>query len=301
MKFGIALPTYPSGATVSGVVKVAQAAERLGFSSAWTTDHVIMPPDEAGPYREIFEPLMMLAYLAALTDQIKLGISVIVVPQRNGIVLAKELATLDHLCQGRLIVGVGAGWNQKEFEMLDAGARYHRRGQYLDETIRVWRHLWSNPDHPFEGDFYNLPAVAFAPLPVQAGGPPIWVGGSSDAARRRAGRVGAAWHPVGLMIDQFVEQSHLVLQSAQDHGRPAPQLAPRLPIRFRGDAGPNALSASGRVRLLEGDPQDLVRELRAYEHAGATEIVCHFGSPDGNEVVGYLERFSREVMPEFAE
>ncbi|MEX2314711.1 MAG: LLM class flavin-dependent oxidoreductase, partial [Thermomicrobiales bacterium] len=151
MQFGISLPTYPEGATFEGFVAVARAAERLGYTSAWTTDHVIMPPEQAGPYASIFEPLMVLAYLAAETDTVRLGVSVIVVPQRNGIVLAKELATLDHLSGGRLVIGVGAGWNEAEFRMLDAGQRFHRRGAYLDETLRVWRHLWTDPSQPFEG------------------------------------------------------------------------------------------------------------------------------------------------------
>src|SRR5690242_12935569 len=177
MKFGVVLPTYPAGATVAGVVAVAKAAERLGFASVWTTDHVVLPPEQAGPYAEILEPLLTLAYIAPLTNRVRLGVSVIVVPQRNGVILAKELATLDRLAGGRLIVGVGAGWSEEEFRMLDAGARFRRRGAYLDETLRLWRHLWSTPGEPFQGTFYDLPPVAFGPGPVRPDGPPIWVGG----------------------------------------------------------------------------------------------------------------------------
>jgi alkanesulfonate monooxygenase SsuD/methylene tetrahydromethanopterin reductase-like flavin-dependent oxidoreductase (luciferase family) len=107
MRFGVTLPTYPAGATVKGFVRVAQAAERLDFTSIWSTDHVILPPEQAGPYNAIFEALPSLGYLAPFTSQVKLGISVIVVPQRNGVGLAKELATLDQLSQGRVIAGVG--------------------------------------------------------------------------------------------------------------------------------------------------------------------------------------------------
>ncbi len=165
MRFGVVLPTYPGGATIDGFVRVAQAAEELGFASAWTTDHVIMTPEESGPYAEIFEGITTLAYLAGLTRTVTLGISVIVVPQRNGVILAKELATLARFAPGRLVVGVGAGWNENEFRMLDAGDRFRRRGAYLDETIGLWRHLWAKPHEPFRTEFFNLPAVAFAPLP----------------------------------------------------------------------------------------------------------------------------------------
>lgn len=295
MRFGIALPTYPAGATIEGVVAVAQAAERLGFASVWTTDHVIMPPEQAGPYREILEPLMTLAYLAALTERVTLGISVIVVPQRNGIVLAKELATLDHLANGRLIVGVGAGWNADEFTMLGYADRFHRRGAFLDETIALWRHLWATPDEPFSGTFYELPTVAFGPPPVQPGGPPIWVGGSSAGARRRAGRVGAAWHPVGTPVGEIGKQAMVVREAAEAAGQPMPEVAPRLPIAF-GDAPAGQMTA-GRLSILQGEPEQLVAAFQGYARAGVAEAVVLFGSPDGAFVVEQMERFMAEVAP----
>ncbi|HUG16832.1 MAG TPA: TIGR03619 family F420-dependent LLM class oxidoreductase [Thermomicrobiales bacterium] len=298
MRFGIALPTYPSGATIDGVVAVAQAAERLGFVSAWTTDHVIMLPDEAGPYRDIFEPLLTLAYLAALTERVALGISVIVVPQRNGIVLAKELATLDRLCNGRLIAGVGAGWNEAEFSMLGYADRFRHRGAHLDETIRVWRHLWTTPDQAFEGRFYNLPPVAFAPAPVQRHGPEIWVGGSSEAARRRAGRVGAAWHPVGTPATELAELAQAVREAALEADRDMPEIAPRLIMQL--GSVPLYPASAGRAPTLQGEPDEMIENLREYERAGASEIVCHFGSPHGHVVVEQMERFAAEVMPAFA-
>lgn len=294
MRFGVTLPTYPAGATVGGFVKVAQAAERLGFASVWSTDHVIMPPAQAGPYESIFEALLTLAYLAPLTSRVKLGISVIVVPQRNGVVLAKELATLDQLSHGRIIAGVGAGWNEAEFRMLDAGDRFHVRGAFLDETLQVWRHLWTTPETPFQGRFYDLPPAAFGPGPVQAGGPPIWVGGPSVGARRRAGRYGDAWHPVAISAEDLAEQALLVRESAAAAGRPMPEIAPRLPIQF-GEASA-ALSANP-MRTIAGTPSEVTASLAAYADAGASEIVCMFNSPDGDVVVERMEQFAKEVMP----
>lgn len=299
MQFGISLPTYPEGATVEGFVAVARAAERLGYTSAWTTDHIIMPPEQAGPYASIFEPLMVLAYLAAQTASVRLGISVIVVPQRNGIVLAKELATLDHLSGGRLVVGVGAGWNEAEFRMLDAGDRFHRRGAYLDETIRVWRHLWTDPSRPFSGRFYDLPEVAFGPLPLTAGGPPVWVGGSSVAARRRAGRFGAAWHPVNVPAAEIAAQFAVVQQAAEEAGRAVPIVAPRLSMQFGTSYG-GPVSASGARAIEAAGSDEMIEKLGAYRDTGVSEIICHFGSPDGAAVVEAMERFAAEVMPAFA-
>jgi len=215
MRFGVVLPTYPIGATVDGFVAVAHAAEHLGFSSLWTTDHVIMTPEDSGPYADIFEGITTLAYLAGQIRTTTLGISVIVVPQRNGVVLAKELATLANFAPGRLIIGVGVGWNDREFQMLGAGDRFSRRGAYLDETISLWRHLWTTPDQPFAGAFYDLPPVAFAPLPPERAALPIWIGGSSEAARRRAGRLGDAWHPVGISADDVRTMVSVVINEAR--------------------------------------------------------------------------------------
>lgn len=295
MRFGVALPTYPKGATIEGFTKVAQAAERLGFDSVWTTDHVIMTPEQAGPYSEIYEALLTLAYLAPQTSTVKLGISVIVVPQRNVIVLAKELATLDQLSHGRLIAGVGAGWSEPEFAMLGAGVRFPVRGAYLDETLRLWDHLWSAPETPFTGRFFDLPGVKFGPGPARAGGPPIWVGGASEGARRRAGRFGAAWHPVGISASDLAENAQLVFEEAAVAGRPAPELAPRLPIQF--GAGEAAMSATP-MQTISGSPADAAAALAAYRDAGASEIVCMFNSSDGDVVVERMERFAEFVMPE---
>jgi probable F420-dependent oxidoreductase len=298
VRFGVVLPTYPAGATVAGIIQVAQAAERLGFVSVWTTDHVVLPQGESFPYDEIFEPLLTLAMLAPLTNTVKLGVSVIVVPQRNGVVLAKELATLDQLCGGRLIAGVGAGWSEDEFRMLGVADRFPRRGAYLDETIRLWRHLWTTPGEPFRGEFYDLPAVDFGPLPVQGGDLPIWVGGSSAGARRRAGAFGAAWHPVGDSAESIAEQAGLVREAAGAAGRPMPEIAIRLPIQF-GSSG-EAMSA-GRMRAIAGSPEDVASQLRVYADAGVSEIDCFFNSPDADVVVERMETFAHEVMPALLE
>ncbi|HEU5424713.1 MAG TPA: TIGR03619 family F420-dependent LLM class oxidoreductase [Nitrolancea sp.] len=298
MRFGVSLPTYPAGATIEGFTAVAQAAEPLGFVSAWATDHVILPADHSGPYGSIFEPLATLAYLAALTSTVKLGVSVIVVPQRNGVLLAQELATLDQLARGRLIAGVGVGWSEPEFTMLGAGSIFHERGKVLDETLQLWQHLWSEPQTPFHGRYYDLPAVAFGPLPVQPGGPPIWVGGSAEETLRRTVRFGRAWHPVGASVEQVAAGAARLRELAQAAGKPVPEIAPRLPL-FIGRRASAAPMSANPQRVLEGEPHDLIAALRAYQEAGAGEIICHFGTPPGGSVVEQMARFQREVMPAF--
>ena len=183
MDFGLCLPNFPDGASPEGIEAAASVAERLGWSTVWTTDHVLVPHADAAEYGRIYDAILTLAWVGARHPRIRLGTSVIVVPQRNAVILAKELATLDSLSGGRVIAGVGIGWNETEFANLGAADRFHVRGAYLDETIRLWRHLWSGATEPFHGRFHTIEDFVFGPLPG-----PVAVADRD----RRSGRAGAA-------------------------------------------------------------------------------------------------------------
>ena len=150
---------------------------------------------------------------------------------------------------------------------------------------------------PFRETFHDLPPVAFGPAPLQSGGPSLWVGGSSSWARQRAGRWGAAWHPVGSTVEAIREQAPLVWQAAAEVGRPRPEITPRLPLRFGRSGGPMTV---GRAQVLEADPAAMVEHLAAYRQSGVAEIVCLFGSPDAGVVVEQMEILAAEVMPALA-
>src|ERR1700693_2210230 len=136
MDYGICLPVMTEGATRDGIEAAAEVAERVGWSTVWTTDHVLVDHSPlAADYRRIFDPIVTLAYVAARHQRVKLGTSVIVVPMRHAVILAKELATLDELSGGRVIAGVGVGWSRPEFDNLGVADRFHIRGAYLEETI----------------------------------------------------------------------------------------------------------------------------------------------------------------------
>src|SRR4029077_14678329 len=194
MRYGFVLPNYTSIGSTEAIQAAADAADQLGFESVWTTDHVLVDRGtEAADYRTNFDAIETLAWVGAKHPGLGLGTSVIVVPQRNAVVLAKELATLDALSSGRLTVGVGVGWNEREFANLGAADRFHVRGAYLDETIRLWRHLWSGSTAPFHGRFHSFQDFVFRPPPVQV--PlPIVVGGRAEPALRRAGSLGDGYH-----------------------------------------------------------------------------------------------------------
>jgi probable F420-dependent oxidoreductase len=289
MDYGIALPNFPAGASPEGIEAGAEVAERLGWSGVWTTDHVIVNRASTAEYGRIFEAILTLAWVGARHAKVKLGTSVIVVPQRNAVLLAKELATLDVLSGGRVIAGVGVGWNEKEFANLGAADRFHLRGAYLDETIRLWRHLWSGSSEPFRGRFHDLEDFVFHPFPSQGAGLPIWVGGGSDAACRRAGTLGDGWHSSALAPAGYAKRVPKVLAAAEAAGRPAPALSARVRVRLD--------ETGGEGYAMRGTPEEAAAEVRAFAELGVSMLVLSFGVTDPAGTVAAAERFARDVAP----
>src|SRR5690606_25464779 len=184
------------------------------------------------------EALVTLAWMAGRHERVRLGMSVIVVPQRNAVVLAKELASLDALSGGRLVAGVGVGWNAHEFSNLGVAERFHARGGYLDEAIALWRHLWAGSGAPFHGRHHVLEDYVFGPLPAQGANVPIWVGGHSPAALRRAGRLADGYHSSATSPARYAERIPHVRAAAEAAGRPMPVLSARVRVRLDEQRGP---------------------------------------------------------------
>lgn len=182
------------------MVDTARAAEDLGFRAVWTSDH-LLAPSTLPQFARVFEPMIVLAHIAALTSRIRLGTSVIVLPMRSPFVVAKQAATLDQLCNGRLIVGIGVGSYGDEY--VNVHADFRTRGARLDEAIRLFRHLWSGNRAPFDGRFYGFIDGVFDPLPIQRDKLPLLIGGRSDAALRRAGREADIWQTTTLTPETF--------------------------------------------------------------------------------------------------
>ena len=289
MKYGIALPHLTAGASNETIEAAAEAAVRLGWHSAWVTDHVLVDRGSQFEYGRIYEALTTLAWVGARHPELRLGTSVVVVPQRNALILAKELATLDALSGGRLICGVGVGWNAAEYRNLGAGERFRRRGAYLDETIALWRHLWGGSREPFAGRFHAIDDYVFEPLPAQGGGLPIWVGGRSEAALRRAGTAADGYHSSQLGPDGYAERLPSVLAAARQAGRPAPFLSARVRVTFG--------ARRGQAYALAGSPEEIADEVRRFAAVGLGLLVLWFGRADVDHVVGSMERFDREVRP----
>jgi probable F420-dependent oxidoreductase len=288
MDYGLGLPNYPAGATPEGILAAAEVAERLGMSTVWTTDHVLVPHDAADDYGRIYEAILTLAWVGARFPRIRLATSVIVVPQRNAILLAKELATLDSLSGGRVTAGVGIGWHAGEFANLAAADRFHVRGAYLDETIRLWRHLWSGSTEPFHGRFHTIEDFAFAPLPVQD--PlPIVIGGRAEPALRRAGTLADGYHSSATGPDGYAARIPTIAAAAAAAGRPTPALSARVRVEFG--------EGTGAGYAMRGDPDSIANEVRAWAAIDVSHLALFFDTMDPEEFVERVERFDREVAP----
>ncbi len=282
MHFGVVLPNAGPGAGRLALVDTALSAERLGFQSVWVND----PLGEAAPGGS-FEPQATLAYLAAITQRLRLGFSALALPLRNPLEVGRQLATLDLLSNGRVWVALGLGRSANAYDHL--GQNFQDRGQRLTEAIRVLRTLWrGNPVVSFRGKFYNFQKVAFAPPCVQYGGPPLWVAGNSAAALRRAVLHADGWHPAGLSADEMAQALAPVRGLLNE--RPF-EVVIRLPIRFSGSPQPGA---------LYGSPTEIIAQLQAYRRFGLTGVVLECPVESQAERERTLERCAAEVLPALA-
>jgi probable F420-dependent oxidoreductase len=292
MDFGIVLPSYRVGATTESIDAGAETAARLGWHSAFTTDHILVEPSERSEdYFNVFDAVVTLAHVAAKQPSLRVGASVIVVPMRNAVVLAKELATIDALSGGRLIVGVGVGWNSTEFGYVGATEKFHHRGAYLEEAIALWRQLWSGNEGPFHGRFHQFEEIRFGPLPAQGEKVTVWFGGRDPNALRRAGRLGDGYHSSSTGPEQYGPRVQIVRAAASRAGRPEPTFSARVRVSFDAEKAP--------FYMLQGTPDEMIAELRAFEEIGVDHVAVDFGETDPERVRDSVERFDREVVAAF--
>ncbi|MDP8905663.1 MAG: TIGR03619 family F420-dependent LLM class oxidoreductase [Chloroflexota bacterium] len=288
MDFGLILPSYRDGASVEGIDAAAELATRAGWGEVFTTDHVLVEPSaRSQDYFHLFDALVTLAHVAARQPSLRVGVSVIVVPMRNAVVLAKELATLDALSGGRLIVGVGIGWNPVEFGNLGAADRFNRRGAYLEEAIALWRHLWSGQTGPFDGRFHRFGEVRFGPLPVQGAAMPIWIGGRDERALRRAGRLADAYHASASSPAQLAVRVPVVRNAAAESGRRAPLISARVRVNYGAHEAP--------FYQLAGTSEQMIGELRSFAEVGVSHVAVDFAETDVRRHREAFERFDAEV------
>ncbi len=284
MRYGIVFANTMHWAKGPGAIEMAQAADDAGFESLWTVEHVVYPDDYASEYpyspdgkmpaqpsTPIPDPLIWLAYVASVTKSIRLATGILILPQRNPVVLAKELATLDDMSGGRVELGIGVGWLREEFDAL--GVPWERRGARTDEYVAAMRALWASDGATYEGDFASFTRVSSNPKPAQ-GSIPIVVGGHSRAACERAGRLGDGFFPGKGSPAELREMVDVVRQTAAAH-----------------DREPEAIQVSAASAAIFGD--DPVGAAQELADIGVSRIV----------IPGFLVRKPsvRDAMDAFAE
>ncbi len=314
MQFGFAFPGRGPLAKPDILLKLAQTVDRLRYSSLFVSDHVVLPIASrsvypyhpsgqfpGGAHQDYMEPLTLLSHLAAVTKRVRLGTSVLVIPYRNPVLAAKMLATLDVLSGGRVILGAGVGWCEEEFGAL-AAPPFRERGRATDEYLRLMRECWTKEEVHFEGKYYRLSGVVFAPKPVQKGGIPIWIGGHTDAALRRAGELGDGWHPIGLRAPallhpaEYQDKVKLVHAWAQRAGRDATSIT--LTFRAPMEVWSKRVKApAGERQIFRGTADHVITDIRQYQALGVTHFVFDLPAPDLKQIVGNMERFADDVLP----
>ena len=308
--FGCSLPSRGAMASPDNMKRLAQRAEDLSFDHVWVSDHIVIPhqvdsfypyaADGVAPFQRdntYFEPLAALNFLAGCTSRVKLGTHVLILPYRNPVLTAKILATLDVLSGGRLILGAGVGWMEEEFQAMGLDT-YAQRGEVTDEYIQIFKELWTSDNPVFHGKHYDIEGLGFLPKPIQQPHPPIWIGGHTNPAIRRAAKLGDGWMPIGLRPPAILEPEELSEKIARlrrvsvraGRAEDAVDLVFSTDCVFQNDPGEDR-------RMVSGRPEQIAADLRQYQDLGVTHFIFSFPANTADEQQEAMERFSREVMP----
>jgi probable F420-dependent oxidoreductase len=291
VKFGVNCINSGPGTTADTAARWARTVEALGYDLLMVSDHIAITRDVAERYpAPFFDTAATLGWLAGLTTKIELGTTVMLLPLRHVLDTARIIGTVDHFAGGRLTAfGVGLGWARGEFDAL--GVPFERRAAIADDCLAALRELWSSDLAAHDGAYARFSGVQTAPRPSSTTA--IWVGGVADAALRRAVRHGDAWHPISLTVESLAERLERLGVIAANEGRPAPALAPRIPLRIterplEGDRVPG----EGTLDQIRGD-------LAALEELGAAYVVFDpfVPRPDGHAArLADIEREAARVI-----
>ncbi|MBI4561061.1 MAG: LLM class F420-dependent oxidoreductase [Candidatus Rokubacteria bacterium] len=303
MEFGCHLPSFGPIATRHNVLTFAKRIEALGYDSLWASDHVILPYAIRSryPYSEtgqfplpananFLEPLTTLALAAGVTERVKLGTTILVLPHRHPVLAAKMLANLDHLSAGRVILGVGVGWMEEEITLL--GAPYRERGAWSDEAIRIMRTCWSQERASYAGRFFRFDEIGCFPQPVRKS-IPIWVGGHTSRALRRVAELGDGWHAAFPAPDKLASDLALLRDECRKVGRRFEDLAItlRVGVSIRSEKKP------AERRPMTGMPEEIIGDIRRYRALGVTTLLLESRQRDLDDMLQIHETFAGEIIP----
>jgi probable F420-dependent oxidoreductase len=315
MQFGISAPFRGLLANPEDIRAIAQVAERLGFGYLTVSDHILCPRsiDAKYPYADdgefpwtqggggdCMEQFTLMAWLCAATTKLRLLTSVVVIPHRNPLFMAKSIATMDVLSGGRISIGCGTGWMREEFEALGI-APFEKRGQVTNEYIGAMKALWTMENPSYDSEFVKFRDVIFDPKPVQKPHPPLWIGGESGPAMRRVAAVGDVWYPFAsnpkfrlASADAYRERAQRMKQAVAEAGRDpaAVGLAYNSPYHSE-----QAVMLDGQRVAMTGTGEQRAADARAFAEAGAETMMVNLTANDRQQMLDRMEAFAAEVMP----
>ena len=323
MKYGYETLSAGPLASPEAITRLAKHGEALGFEIVNVGDHIVVPNniESRYPYTESGKPaiewahgegsgsglfldqITTLAYVAAHTSKTQLLTSVMVVPYRDPVFTAKALATLDVLSNGRLIVGCGVGWMREEFEALGRPP-FEERGAVTNEYIEAFKELWTSPTPSFDGKYCSFRDVVFEPKPVQKPHPPIWIGGESPAALRRAARLADVWYPLGAnprfplgTAAELKEAISRLRDLTQDKGRDPSSIGIAYSAEMWYDDRKTQYLPNGERRVFTGDPLQIAEDIHAFEALGVEYLMFDYQGKTVEESLERMERFANDVRP----
>ena len=284
-------------ATPKAIIETGCKAEELGYDALFVNDHVIVDDSpRSALWRNVYDPLMVLSYVAARTSKVMLGTSVLIMPYRNPIVTAKMFSTLDQMSEGRAIAGVGAGWNEAEYDAL--GVPFRERGARTTEYLRLWQACWAQGPTTFHGRFFSFDNMHVNPKPVQQPHPPIWIGGSGLASLRRAARFAQVWQPTPTALSDLIgNQAYLRDVCAEIERADPPRTRMSFRVNFSNITG--SASASGDRPTGQGSPEQVASDMKRYrQEAGLEEFQINFnGCGNLQQLLDSMDLLVQEVIP----
>jgi probable F420-dependent oxidoreductase len=311
MDFGLHLPASSAAVKPEDLVRFARQAEALGFYCLTIADHVIVPKDISVPYPYTvdgkypgtgyhLETLSTMGFLAGATQRIRFATSVMILPYRNPIVTAKMLASLDVLSGGRVIVGAGVGWMKEEFENIGTEP-FSERGKVTDEYIAAFRELWTSENPTFEGKYCRFSDIVFLPKPVQKPTIPIWIGGHSKQAIRRAARLGDGWHPIGGVPTIPLEPQDIAadMSMLREYAEKAGRDAKKIRVALKGSLFDREKQITpGKRRRFLGSAEEVAADIRDYRAVGVDTMIFDVRRATIAETLERMEWMAKDVFPQ---
>ena len=295
MNFGLCLPIRRD-CSIEFNINLAKKAEELGFDSVWVSDHVVVPNKTIGSFSKVFyDPFVLLAAIASDTESIKLGTSVIILPYRNPVVVAKMVATIDMLSEGRFILGIAPGWLKEEFESLNAD--FDNRGEITDEYIKSIVELWANDNPEFNGKYVNFSDISFYPKPYNKRIPEIWVGGSSKRARKRALELATGWQPTWISPEDYSKNKEEFQKSAGEIGVDLSNFSFSVRNRIRIETpGNTADTTNDPSYMFRGTMDQIKIEVEKFAECGAEYVVFDPEAESDSDTYKLLEIISENLI-----